>query len=205
MAEDRINIQSGELKIECLVDNSPGNKAVVVTHPHPLYGGNMYSNVVEAMAEAYKQKGYTTLRFNFRGVGLSEGTHEQGIGEQNDVMAALVYLHDLGKTSIDLAGYSFGAWVCALGLKSFFHAERLIMVSPPVNFIDFSCLDYNPKIRLVIAGSEDDIAAPAKIKDMIPKWNPAADFKIIQGADHFYWENSHEIATIIQNFLDMEG
>ncbi len=205
MGEERVFIRSEEFKIECLVDNSPGNKAVVVTHPHPLYGGNMYSNVVEAVADAYKQQGYTTLRFNFRGVGLSEGTHDNGIGEQNDVMAVMAYLHDLGKTSIDLAGYSFGAWVCALGLKSFVRAERLIMVSPPVNFIDFSFLDYNPKIRLVIGGSKDDIASPSIIEDMIQTWNAEAGLEIIQGADHFYWGNSREIAAIVQNFLDMEG
>ncbi len=204
MAEERIFIKSGGLKIEGLINNSPGQEAVVVTHPHPLYGGDMYNNVVQSVLMAYWQGGYTTLRINFRGVGQSEGSHDKGIGEQEDVRAALAYLHELGKSSIDLAGYSFGSWVNAMGLESFDHARRMIMVSPPVSFVDFSFLGYNPKIQLVIAGSEDDIAPPAMIKDMLPTWNPEAEFRIIQGSDHFYWGGNDEIEAIIQNFLDVK-
>ena len=71
MKEERVFIQAGEVKIEGLVDNAPGEKAVIVTHPHPLYGGDMSNNVVETVVQAYRQKGYTTFRFNFRGVGKS--------------------------------------------------------------------------------------------------------------------------------------
>jgi len=204
MAEERIFIQSGELKIEGLINNSSGEGAVVVTHPHPLYGADMHNNVVQSVLQAYWQKGYTTLRINFRGVGQSEGSHDQGIGEQEDVRAALAYLHELGKSSIDLAGYSFGSWVNAMGLESFEHAKRMIMVSPPVNFIDFAFLGYNPKIQLVIAGSEDDIAPPGIIKDKLPTWNPEAEFRIIQGSDHFYWGGTDEIEEIILSFLDVK-
>jgi len=202
MKEERVFVQAGEVKIEGLVDNAPGEKAVIVTHPHPLYGGDMSNNVVEAVVQAYRQKGYTTFRFNFRGVGQSEGNYEEGIGEQEDVRAGLSYLNGLGKSSIDLAGYSFGVWVNALGLKSFDHAKRMIMVSPPVNFIDFSFLGYNAKIQLVIAGSEDDIAPPGMIKGMLQDWNPEVNFSIIQGADHFYGGKTDEIVRIIQGFLD---
>jgi len=75
------------------------------------------------------------------------------------------------------------------------------MVSPPVNFIDFSFLKYSEKIRLVIAGSEDDIAPPAMIKDMIPVWNPEAEFNIIKGADHFYWGKTGELEAIIGDLI----
>ncbi|OPX37687.1 MAG: hypothetical protein B1H12_04235 [Desulfobacteraceae bacterium 4484_190.2] len=202
MKEERVFIQAGEVKIEGLMDNAPGEKAVIVTHPHPLYGGDMSNNVVEAVVHAYRQKGYTTFRFNFRGVGQSEGNYDEGVGEQEDVKAGLSYLNGLGKSSIDLAGYSFGVWVNALGLKGFDHAKRMIMVSPPVNFIDFSFLGYNAKIQLVIAGSEDDIAPPRMIKGMLQAWNPEVNFDIIQGADHFYGGKTDEIKTIIRNFLD---
>ncbi len=205
MAEEKVSIPCEGLIIEGLMDNSSGEEAVVVTHPHPLYGGDMYNNVVESVVQAYRQEGYATLRFNFRGVGQSDGSYDQGIGEQEDVRAALTYLSKLGKSSIDLAGYSFGVWVNALGLKSFGQAKRMIMVSPPVNFIDFSFLDYSSKIQLVIAGSKDNIALPALIKDMIPTWNPQADFRIIHGADHFYWGKTGEIRAIIQCFLDLNG
>jgi alpha/beta superfamily hydrolase len=78
------------------------------------------------------------------------------------------------------------------------------MVSPPVNFIDFSFLGYNAKIQLVIAGSEDDIAPPGMIKEMIHIWNPEVHFNIIPGADHFYGGKTAEIVRIIQDFLDSE-
>ncbi|MFH0844936.1 MAG: alpha/beta hydrolase [Pseudomonadota bacterium] len=201
MAEESIYIHSGNIKLEGLLEKLPGESAVVVTHPHPLYGGEMHNNVVEALVQTYRDKGYSTLRFNFRGAGRSEGNHDEGKGEQEDIKSALNYLSDLGKTDIDLAGYSFGAWVIALGLGAYDQANRVIFVSPPVNFIDFSFLTYNPKIRLIIVGSHDDIAGPGVIEGMVPKWNPGADFKIIQGADHFYWGHTNQLKAIIQELL----
>ena len=202
MTEEIIFFRSGGLKIEGMLDSAPGAKAVVITHPHPLYGGDMYSNVVESVTRAFRKSGYTTLRFNFRGVGKSEGVHDEGIGEQEDVGAALEYLGELGNSFVDLAGYSFGAWVNAMGLGRFELVERMIMVSPPVNFIDFSLLGYDPKIKLVIAGSNDDIAPPGMIQKMLPAWNPEARFEIIQGADHFYLGKTGEIEDIVRNFLE---
>ena len=202
MAEERVFIQSGGLKIEGLLGNSSGQGAVLITHPHPLYGGDMYNNVVSSVVKAYSQTGYTTLRINFRGVGQSEGAYGQGVGEQEDVRAAIDYLFELGKSSIDLVGYSFGAWVNALGLKNLEQVQRVIMVSPPVNFIDFSFLGYSSKIRLVIAGSADDIGPPGMIQGMLATWNPDSEFKVIQGADHFYWGKTGEIEKIIKNFLE---
>lgn len=202
MAEERIFIQVENFKIEGLIEETQGNKAVVVTHPHPLYGGDMNNNVVSSIVSAYQQKGYTTLRINFRGVGQSGGSHADGIGEQEDVRAALAYLNDLGKTSIDLAGYSFGSRVNAMGIASFDLVKNLLMVSPPVAFMDFSFLGFNSKIKLVISGSNDDIAPPAKIKELIPTWNPEAEFRIIDGIDHFYSGGTTEVEEIIKNFLD---
>jgi len=205
MKEERIFFKSNGLKIEGLISESRTRNAVVVTHPHPLYGGEMHNNVVESVVRAYGEKGYTTLRFNFRGVGRSDGAYDNGTGEQEDVRAAVAFLDGLGKTSIDLAGYSFGAWVNAQCIENLIDVKRMIMVSPPVNFLDFSFLEYTEKIRLVIAGSEDDIAPPAMIKDMIPVWNPEAEFDIIKGADHFYWGKTGELETIIEGLIALEG
>jgi len=205
MKEARVFFKSNGLKIEGLVSEGRTRNGVVVTHPHPLYGGEMHNNVVESIVGAYGEKGYTTLRFNFRGVGQSEGSYDNGTGEQEDVRAAVAYLYGLGKTSMDLAGYSFGAWVNAQCIEDLAHVKRMVMVSPPVIFLDFSFLKYCAKIRLVIAGSEDDIAPPAMIKDMIPVWNPEAEFHIIKGADHFYLGKTGEIEMIIGDLIDFEG
>jgi len=205
MTEKRVFFKSQDLNIEGLINESQTRKGVVVTHPHPLYGGEMHNNVVESVVRAYGEKGYTTLRFNFRGVGRSEGAYDSGTGEQEDVKAAVAFLGGLGKTSIDLAGYSFGAWVNAQCIESLTDVKRMIMVSPPVNFLDFSLLEYSAKIHLVIAGSEDDIAPPAVIKDMIPVWNSEAEFDIIQGTDHFYLGKTSEVERIIGGLIELEG
>ncbi|MDQ1336732.1 MAG: uncharacterized protein QG552_3682 [Thermodesulfobacteriota bacterium] len=191
--------------IEGLMVEGQATKGVVVTHPHPLYGGSMENNVVEAVVRAYGEKGYTTLRFNFRGVGRSEGRYDNGRGEQEDVRAAVAHLTQLGMTSIDLTGYSFGAWVNAKCIDSLRDVRRMVMVSPPVNFLDFSFLKSCPKIRLVIAGSEDDIAPPAMIEKILLVWNPESELKAINGADHFYWGKTGEIEAIIGDLIELEG
>jgi uncharacterized protein len=201
MAESRIRIDAGGIRIEGLLENFPGDKGLVMTHPHPLYGGTMHNNVVRSVVHAYGEMNYSTLRFNFRGVEGSEGQFESGVGEQEDVKAALAYMSGLGKKQIDLAGYSFGAWVNALGLTKFQEAQRLIMVSPPVSFIDFGFLQYNPKIQLVIAGSRDEIAEYKMVEKMLPTWNEQAMFRVIQGADHFYSGYEEELIDIIREFL----
>ena len=100
-----------------------------------------------------------------------------------------------------LAGYSFGAWVNALGLAKFEEAQRLIMVSPPVSAIDFSFLEHCPKIKLVICGSRDEIAEYKKVEEMLPKWNDQALFRVIQGADHFFSGYEEDLIDIVGEFL----
>jgi hypothetical protein len=198
MAEERIFFESKGLKLEGMLADGPGEKGVVICHPHPLYGGSMHNNVVKAVAHAYQEEEYSTLRFNFRGVERSEGDFANGVGEQEDVKAAL---QTLGKKSMDLAGYSFGAWVNALGLADFDKAQRLIMVSPPVSVIDFSFLEYSPKIKLVICGSRDEIAEYKKVEEMLARWNDQALSRVIQGADHFYSGYEEDLIDIVGTFL----
>lgn len=201
MTEKRVSLEADGLKIEGMLTESQGERGVVISHPHPLYGGTMHNNVVRAMARAYQGEGYTTLRFNFRGVENSEGDFDNGVGEQQDVKAALRHL---GKKHMDLAGYSFGAWVNALGLGKFEEAGRLIMVSPPVSFIDFSFLGHSPKIQLVICGTRDEIADFRTVERMLPRWNDRAVFRVIQGADHFYSGCEDQLIDIVGEFLREE-
>jgi len=182
--EEQICFLSETYQIDGLLDKNAGHKGVIVTHPHPLYGGDMYSYVVESLVRVYKKKGYTTLRFNFRSV-ENRWDYDNGIGEQSDVLAAMSYLSDSGITQIDLAGYSFGTWINAkVGCKA--HIENMVMISPPAGFMNFEPLSPLPCLRLVITGSMDDIAPPEMLKNMMPIWNPQAVFELIEGADHFY-------------------
>ena len=110
--EERVFFESGGLTIEGLYAPGEGSKGVVVTHPHSQMGGSMANNVVDALVAAFHDHGYATLRFNFRGVGRSEGRFDDGVGEQDDVTGAIAFLKEKGLSDITLAGYSFGHGSC---------------------------------------------------------------------------------------------
>jgi len=199
--EEKILFQSGDLKIEGLFSRGQTPRGVVITHPHPQYGGDMYNPVVESIGHVYQRKGITTLRFNFRGVGSSGGSYGDGIGEQKDVLAAVRFLRETGLDHIDLAGYSFGAWVNAHIASTAVAVNTLIMVSPPVAFMAFDAGLSLPKLELVASGSEDDIAPADQIRSLLPGWNPDAVFEEIQGADHFYFGFFKELETVLAENL----
>jgi len=185
--EEKITFACGDIKLVGLFSPGQNDRGVVVTHPHPLYGGDMFNNVVEAIARAYRSRGYATLRFNFRGTGGSGGTYDEGHGEQADVAAALEYLADAGVRQADLAGYSFGAWVCARGAARFSAVNRLVLVAPPVVFLDFGDIGPLEKLGLVVSGSEDELGPPERVRGLLPQWNSRARLAVIEEADHFYF------------------
>jgi alpha/beta superfamily hydrolase len=204
MAEEPVFFMSGTLQIQGLLQTKPGDKGVVITHPHPLYGGSMHNNVVESLVHAYQQAGYATLRFNFRGVGSSQGKYDHGQGEREDVKAALHYLAEQGKNVVDLAGYSFGVWVNVLTQPERDTVHRMVMVSPPVAFLDFGPPQSIPQLRLVVAGSRDEIAPPELIKTILPNWNSSARLEIIEGADHFYGGHTAKLESILADYFASE-
>ena len=211
---EKIIVLSGDLRLEGLLEKGAGEKGVVITHPHPLYGGDMYNMIVASLERAYRGKGYSTLRLNFRGTGNSQGRFDDGIGEQADVLAALSALRDMGIDHLALAGYSFGAWVNALSagrtnngenvsngentghdLRS--KVDQMVMVSPPVGFIDFTSVGPLPSLHLVVSGSLDDIAPADMIRKLSPGWNPEASFVEIEGADHLYSGHMKQLDEIL--------
>jgi alpha/beta superfamily hydrolase len=201
MNEEKIRFRSEGLYIEGLLCVQEGERGAVVTHPHPLYGGSMYNDVVEALVRGYQCKGFSTLRFNFRGVGNSEGEYDQGYGEKKDVKSALLYMYDMGKKNLDLAGYSFGAWVIAQISETEPMINRIIMVSPPVSLLGFSFLPFNSKLKGVITGGKDDFAPADKIKPLISIWNPDARFEVIESADHFYSGKIETLNSVLSLLL----
>jgi alpha/beta superfamily hydrolase len=182
----KVRFFSENYEIEGILNKKDEKKGVVVTHPHPLYGGDMYNLVVETIVHVYNIKGYSTLKFNFRGVGRSQGKYDNGDGEQKDVLAALSFLWDTGMEQIDLAGYSFGAWVNAHAVQEDVSVKNMVMVSPPVGFMDFQSIGPMDCLKLVVIGNRDDIAPWDAVKKMRSVWNPNARFEVIDGADHFY-------------------
>ncbi len=196
---EKIRLLSEGYEIEGLLNKKDEKKGVVVTHPHPLYGGDMYNMVVESIVYVYQMKGYSTLKFNFRGVGKSQGAYDNGVGEQKDVLSALSFLGDMGMERIDLAGYSFGAWVNAHALQKDTLTEQMIMVSPPVGFMDFQSIGKMDPLKFVVTGNRDDIAPADVIEKMMSTWNPNARFEVIDGADHFYGGYLKEFESILSS------
>jgi alpha/beta superfamily hydrolase len=192
---------SEDYELEGLFNKTTEEKGVVITHPHPLYGGDMYNMVVESIAHVYHLKAYSTLKLNFRGVGNSQGSYSDGIGEQRDVLAAISYLAETGIKRIDLAGYSFGAWVNAHAGRQEVPVENTIMISPPVGFMDFLPDLEMDNLKLVVTGSEDNIAPVDLIRKLLPTWNPEARFEVIEGADHFYGGYIKSLEFVLSAFL----
>ena len=200
--EDKTEILSGRFRLEGLLQTADADRGVVITHPHPLYGGSMHNPVVEVIQRAYRSNGYATLRFNFRGVGGSQGNYDNGIGEREDVRAAIAALRERGAASVDLAGYSFGAWINArLSADDLSSTTSMLMVSPPVGFVEFETVATISCLKLVVTGSRDEIAPADQISDLLPAWNPEAHFEIIDGCDHFYAGYLHKLEAILMHFL----
>lgn len=159
--------------------------AAIITHPHPLYGGTMNNYVLDVIESVFLEKGFTTLRFNFRGVGKSSGSYSDGKGEIEDVIGAVSFAAETGADRVVLAGYSFGAWVNAHA-QSYVQPTEMVMVSPPVAMMDFSEIAALPSLRLVITGENDEIAPPETIQTHLALWNPEATLRVIANGDHFY-------------------
>ncbi len=193
----KVRFFSENYEIEGLLNKKNEKKGVVVTHPHPLYGGDMYNLVVETIVHVYNIKGYSTLKFNFRGVGRSQGKYDNGDGEQKDVLAALSLLGDMGMEQIDLAGYSFGAWVNAHAVQEDVSVKNMVMVSPPVGFMDFRTIGPMDCLKFVVTGSRDDIAPADAVEKMRSAWNPNARFEVIDGADHFYGGYLNQLESVL--------
>ncbi len=198
---EKITFTSGDLVLEGLYTGASSDRGVVVTHPHPLYGGDMYNPVVQTVADAYIQAGFSCLQFNFRGVGRSTGQFDNGRGEQGDVIAAVSWLTDRGSVDIGLAGYSFGSWVNAHIAVEMAPVAHQIMVSPPVAFIDFADVKQIPTLRFVVTGERDDIAPPGMVEPLVPGWNPDAKMDIIPDADHFYGGCFDRLKEVVSAFL----
>jgi uncharacterized protein len=161
--------------------------AALVCHPHPLFGGTMHNKVVYQAAKSLDGLGLAVLRFNFRGAGLSAGTHDRGDGEQEDVRTALDFLTaEFPGVPLLLAGFSFGCWV---GLRVGCADERvaeLIGLGAPVNNADFSYLQSCAKPKLFVQGSNDQFGAREKIEALVACLPGEKRFVVVPDADHFF-------------------
>jgi len=172
---------------------------VVICHPHPTYGGDMHSPITTALFEAMPTAGFIALRFNFRGTGRSEGTHDDGIGERLDVAAAIEVLEE--DVPVALAGWSLGADVAlAIGderVAAWIAVAAPLRIVPPEQMPAAS--DLRPK--LLIVPEYDQFRSPESAAEVTSSW-PATDRVVVPGADHFLVGQSQRVAEIVLTFWD---
>jgi alpha/beta superfamily hydrolase len=207
MKKTRVSFSSGELFLEGILAIPEGAgpfPAVIVCHPHPLYGGSMDNNVVCSLSETLTQALLASFKFNFRGVGGSQGEFGQGIGEREDVEAAISFIStvkEVDSKRIGLAGYSAGA---GFALPVGFNDDRikaLAAVSPPIPMFDFDFLKSCPKPKLLISGSRDDLIPINQFLEFCQNLPEPKECENIEGVDHFWWGYESRLAAKVTAFF----
>jgi uncharacterized protein len=185
------------------VANAEPPLVAVVCHPHPLFGGTMHNKVVYQTAKALHERGIPVLRFNFRGAGLSEGSHDRGRNEMNDVRAALKFLAaEFHGRPILLGGFSFGAWVgLRVGCEDA-RVTKLIGLGLPVNDSDLSYLQTCAKRKLIIQGGNDQFGSRANVEALFAAMPEPKRLVIVEGVDHFFAGKLEQVGAAINQWLD---
>ncbi len=174
----------------------------LVCHPHPLYGGTMHNKVVFKTAQVLQMLNIPTLRFNFRGVGHSTGTYDEGRGEMDDVRYALEFLsRRYPGIPVLIAGFSFGSWVGLRVAAADDRVQAMIGLGVPARSFDGNTLQGCHKPKLFIHGSEDDIAPYAQAEQWFEQVPAPKSMIVVQEADHFFQNRLEELQRIIIEFV----
>jgi alpha/beta superfamily hydrolase len=178
----------GQLEAMTSSPETPRNPPAiaVICHPHPLFGGTMHNKVIYTLARCFNSLGLASVRFNFRGVGLSQGEYDTGIGETDDLLAILTWLKEsCPESAIWLAGFSFGAYVAARAAKVW-PAKLLICVAPPIEKFPFKELPPFPCPWILVQGDEDEVVPPAAVFTWVNSLEHPPELIKIHGATHFF-------------------
>jgi uncharacterized protein len=166
----------------------PGPRAGfgVVCHPHPLYGGTMTNKVVHTVARTLQEQGLPTVRFNYRGVGDSQGSYDEGRGETDDALAVIAWGRARWpQAPLILAGFSFGS-VVALRAAPVAQPARLITVAPPVMRMEFGAIAQPQCPWLIIQGEADEVVDYREVAAFAARFSPAPVLRLLPGVDHFF-------------------
>lgn len=175
-----------ELLVEEPENISANSPIAIICHPHPLYGGTMHNKVVHTLAKSCLELGIPAIRFNFRGVGKSEGHFEHGLGEQQDCIAVASWARlQYPNRSIWLAGFSFGSFVAYQSFTEI-KAERLLLVAPAVGLFEFQQMDKIGIPWCVIQGKDDEITPPESVEAWVNRQAPPPKFFYLDDVSHFF-------------------
>ena len=182
----------------------------LILHPHPQQGGTMNNRVVFEVYQTFVRRGFSTLRFNFRGVGRSQGEYDEGGGELSDAASALDWLQAANPDASQcwVSGFSFGAWICMQLLMRRPEINSFISLAPPANKYDFSFLAPCPSSGMLIHGSEDNMVPEDSVANLAKKLRSqkriTIDYQIIDGANHFFHDRVDELTTLVDVYLERE-
>ncbi len=167
----------------------------------------MNNKVVYALYHAFARRGFSVLRFNFRGVGRSQGTFDRGEGELSDAASSLDWLQSVneGASACWIAGFSFGAWIGMQLLMRRPEISGFVSIAPPANMYDFTFLAPCPSSGMIIQGVEDEIVPPASVEKLVEKLNAQRnldiDYRLIPGANHFFHNSLEQLDQHLGEYL----
>jgi alpha/beta superfamily hydrolase len=207
LTEGQVSFPTADgLELEGLLHQGKGaneGRWVMLCHPHPLYGGDMHNNVVEALQRSLAREGFSTLRFNFRGVGGSRGEYGERAGEVKDVRGAVDFIAREAGADHDcyLLGYSFGAYVGVQGVTADNRVKAIMCISPPVALYDFAVLKEEERPKLIVSGQRDLICPVLPVEELFAALPEPKTMHICPGADHFWWGMEAHITDYVLDFF----
>ena len=207
MAEIIFNGPDGRLEGRYHKSTIKDAPIAVVLHPHPLHGGNMNNRVVYTLYNAFADSGFSVLRFNFRGVGRSQGSYDSGAGELSDAAYAFDWLQQVNTTSnlCWIGGYSFGALIAMQLMMRRPEIEGFVSVAPPADSEDFSFLAPCPSSGIIIHGEDDTNVPVESVKKLASKLdgqkNISVRFQSIKGTDHFFKDKIEELSSAASTYI----
>ena len=199
---------SGRLEGSFSPGKTPNAPIALILHPHPKAGGQMNNAVTIQLYRVFMKRGFATLRFNFRGVGKSQGEFDSGIGELADAATALDWLQANNPTASQcwVAGYQFGAWIGMQLLMRRPETDGFISVSPPTNVYDFSFLAPCPASGLFLHGAQDAVTPPVEVERVVAKLRTQKgiiiDYDLVEGTGHFWNDRVGEVESRVGGYLD---
>jgi alpha/beta superfamily hydrolase len=197
MKEERVFFGTDGQRLEGFYAAAAGDRGAVVCHPHSLMGGAMNNPVVETVTEALCRAGFSTLRFNFRGVGQSAGAFDEGRGEQTDILAATAFLEAQGSREVLPAGYSFGAWVAA-GVLAKRPLLPALFVAPPLTMWTFDLAALRGRIGLIVCGDRDPYCPVQEARAMAAE--VSCRLEVIPGEDHFFGSGLAKLSSCVDAY-----
>ena len=208
MVELLIPGPEGKIEAKYSHNNKDDSPIVIILHPDPSKGGTMNTKIIFKLYKIFIESGFSTIRFNFRGVGKSEGEFDNGEGELSDAACILDWLQQYNTNSkiCWVAGFSFGAWIAMQLLMRRPEINGFVSISPPANLRDFSFLAPCPSSGLIVHGDKDNIASFDSTKILVEKLQKQKkvdiNFKPIRGADHFYENYGSDFEKSIKEYIN---